>query len=57
LLRQCGLEDDCGFAKWHGRSPNRLANRFRIGGVVLIAIDVRLHVLHRHQSHLVAKRA
>src|SRR5262249_8318 len=25
-------------------------------GVVLVALDVRLHVLRRHQSHLVAKR-
>src|SRR5262249_39309660 len=31
--------------------------RFGIGGIVLIALDVRLHVLRRHQSHLVAKRA
>src|SRR6516164_9542503 len=34
-----------------------LADRFRIGGIVLVALDVRLHVLRRHQSHLVAKRA
>src|SRR5262249_22264574 len=34
-----------------------LANRFRIGGIVLVALDVRLHVLRWHQSHLVAKRA
>src|SRR5262249_25429943 len=27
------------------------------GGIVLVALDVRLHVLRRHQSHLVAKRA
>jgi len=27
--------------KSHGRAPNRLANRFRIGGVVLVALDVR----------------
>src|SRR5262249_45420722 len=36
---------------------NSLANRFRIGGIVLVALDVRLHVLRRHQSNLVAKRA
>src|SRR5262249_40814688 len=30
---------------------------FGIGGAVLIALDVRPHVLRRHQSHLVAKRA
>src|SRR5262249_15648710 len=41
----------------HRRAPNRLANRFRIGGIVLIALDVRLHVLRRHQPHLVPKRA
>src|SRR5262245_18144819 len=27
------------------------------GGIVLVALDVRLHVLRRHQSHLVPKRA
>src|SRR6516162_3292977 len=43
--------------KAHRRALDRLANRFRIGGIVLIALDVRLHVLRRHQSHLVAKRA
>src|SRR5262245_53644193 len=43
--------------KAHRRALNRLANRFRIGGIVLVALDVRLHVLRRHQSHLVAKRA
>jgi hypothetical protein len=43
--------------KSRGRSPNRLANRFRIGGVGLVAFDVRLHVLRRHQPHLVANRA
>src|SRR5262244_4161251 len=42
--------------KAHRRAPNRLADRFRIGGIVLVALDVRLHVLRRHQSHLVAKR-
>src|SRR5262249_26579078 len=43
--------------KAHRRAPNRLADRFRIGGIVLVALDVRLHVLRRHQSHLVPKRA
>src|SRR5262249_273813 len=42
--------------KTHRRAPNSLANRFRIGGIVLIALDVRLHVLRRHQPHLVSKR-
>src|SRR5215475_3213878 len=43
--------------KAHRRALNRLANRFRIGGIVLVALDVRLHVLRRHQAHLMAKRA
>src|SRR5262245_42584300 len=43
--------------KAHRRAPNRLADRFGIGGIVLVALDVRLHVLRRHQSYLVAKRA
>src|SRR5262249_28483421 len=38
-------------------TPNRLADCFRIGCIVLVALDVRLHVLRRHQSHLMPKRA
>jgi hypothetical protein len=41
----------------HRRAQNRLANRFRIGGIVLVALDVRLHILRRHQPHLMPKRA
>jgi hypothetical protein len=43
--------------KSHRRALNSLANRFGIGGIVLIALDVRLHVLRRHQPHLMAQRA
>src|SRR5262249_49128340 len=43
--------------KAHRRALNRLADRFRIGGIVLVALDVRLHVLRPHQPHLMAKRA
>src|SRR5262249_24294502 len=43
--------------KTHRRAPKSLANRFRIGGIVFVALDVRLHVLRWHQSPLVAKRA
>src|SRR5499433_3124281 len=43
--------------KAHRRALNSLANRFRIGGIVLVALDVRLHVLRRHQPHLMPKRA
>jgi hypothetical protein len=34
----------------HRRSPHSLANRFRIGGVVLLALHVRLY--KRHQSNI-----
>src|SRR5262245_4897524 len=43
--------------KAHRRAHSRLADRFGIGGIVLVALDVRLHVLRRHQPHLMAKRA
>src|SRR5215472_15736974 len=43
--------------KAHRRAPYRLADRLRIGGIVLVALDVRLHVSRWHQSHLVPKRA
>src|SRR5437588_1482205 len=39
----------------HGRPPHRLANRFGIGGIVFVALDVGLHVLRRHQPHPVTK--
>src|SRR5215813_9311942 len=42
--------------KPHRRPHNRLADRRSIRRVVLVARDVGLHVLRRHQSHLVAKR-
>src|SRR5439155_3246206 len=41
--------------KTHGRAANRLADRFRIGRVILVALDVSLHVLRRHQANLVAE--
>jgi hypothetical protein len=39
----------------HGRPPNRLADRLGIGRIVLVAFDVGLYVLGRHQPNLVAK--
>ena len=36
--------------KAHRRPRNRLADCFRIGSIVLVALDVRLHVFRRHQS-------
>ena len=40
----------------HGRPLHRLADRLGVGGVVLLAPDVGLHVGRRHQPHLVPKR-
>jgi hypothetical protein len=42
--------------KAHRRALNRLANRFGIGSIILVALNVRLHVLRRHQPYLVPKR-
>src|SRR5207344_206402 len=39
----------------HGRPPRRLADRLSVGRIVLVALDVGLHVLRRHQPHPVAK--
>src|SRR5262249_41941303 len=40
-----------------GCGDDRADARTARPGIVLVALDVRLHVLRRHQSHLVAKRA
>ena len=42
--------------KPHRRPAHRLAQRFRVGRVVLTALDVRLDQLRRDQLHLVAER-
>jgi hypothetical protein len=39
----------------HGRTPDRLADRLGVGGIVLVALDVGLHVLRRHQPNLVTE--
>ena len=39
----------------HGRASHRLADRLGIGRVVLVALDVGLHVLRRHQTNLVTE--
>jgi len=41
--------------KSHGRPSHRLTDCLGVSGVVLVALDVGLHVLRRHQSHPVAK--
>ena len=39
----------------HCRAPNRLTDRLGVGGIVLVALDVGLHIPRRHQTHLVAE--
>ncbi len=39
----------------HGWAPHRLTDRFGVSRVVLVALDVGLHVLRRHQPHPVTK--
>jgi len=41
--------------KSHGRAANRLADRRGIGRVVLVAPDISLHVLRRHQANFVTQ--
>src|SRR5437868_8221410 len=38
----------------HGRTADRLADRLRVAAVVLVALQIRLHIRRRHQSHLMA---
>jgi hypothetical protein len=40
----------------HGRTGDRFADRLGIRSVVLRPLHVRLHILRRHQPHLMAKR-
>ena len=39
----------------HVRSGDRFADRFRIGSIVLLSLDIRLHIGRRHQPHAAAK--
>jgi hypothetical protein len=41
--------------KTHGRATNRLADRLGVGRIVLVALDVSLYVLRRHQTNLVTE--
>ena len=36
----------------HGRAPDRFADRLGVGGIVLVALDVGLYILRRHQPNL-----
>ena len=40
----------------HRRPRHRLADRLRIGSVILAALHIRLHILRRHQSNIMAQR-
>ena len=39
----------------HGRPTRRLTNRFGVGRIILVAFDVRLYVLRRHQPHFMTE--
>src|SRR6266436_5479181 len=41
--------------KTHGRAAHRLTDCLRVGGIVLIALDVGLHILRWHQTDLMAQ--
>jgi len=49
LLGRFGLHET------HGRASDRLADRLGVGGIVLVALDVGLHVLRRHQTNPVTE--
>jgi hypothetical protein len=44
-----------GLARGHGGAANRLADRLGVGRIVLVALDLSLHVLRRHQTNLVTE--
>jgi hypothetical protein len=41
--------------KAYGRTSDRLADRLGVGGIVLVALDVSLYILRRHQTNLVTE--
>jgi hypothetical protein len=41
--------------KVHVRATHRLADRFRIRGIMLITLDVRFHKLRTHQPDVMAE--
>jgi len=45
-----------GWHEPHIGSRDRFANRFRIGGIVLLSLDIRFHIGRRHQAHSVTER-
>jgi hypothetical protein len=56
MKQQCSLL--LGALDWnkaHRRPLYSLANRFRIGGIVLFTLYVRLYKLWRHQPHIMPR--
>jgi hypothetical protein len=43
--------------KTHPGSLHRFGNRFRIDLIALVRLHIRLHVLSRHQAHVVPLRS
>src|SRR5262245_36903997 len=39
----------------HGWASDRLADRLGISGIILVTLDISLHILRRHQTHLMAE--
>ena len=56
MLHQMGLLfDRLHLNETHGRPAHRLANRFGICRIVLVALDVGLYVLRWHQPHIMTE--
>src|ERR1035437_3873567 len=41
--------------KPHSWAPHRFADRLGVGGIVLVALDVGLYILRRHQTNLMSE--
>jgi hypothetical protein len=41
--------------KTHGGATDRLTDRLGVSGIILVTPDMSLHILRRHQTHLMAK--
>src|SRR5262249_15731739 len=49
LLRRLGKHET------HGRAPDRLADRLGVSDIIFVTLDISLHILRRHQAHLMAE--
>src|SRR5262245_20141356 len=41
--------------KTHGGASDRFADRLGVGSIILVTLDIGLHILRRHQTHLMAE--